>query len=72
MPNIIPDESPGEYRVDIITGTKTTGTHHFTATDAEVENIARNIVVSLGGDAGDIYSNDGLGHATYYDTVVVE
>lgn len=72
MPNIIPDNPPGEYRVDIITGTKQTGSHHFTATEPDVAATARRIVVSLGGDAGDVYVHDGVGGATYYETVVVE
>ena len=72
MPNIIPDSQPGEYRVDVITGIKQTGSHHFTATESDVAATARNIVVSLGGDAGDVYIHDGVGGATYYETVVVE
>lgn len=70
--NIIHHEPPGEYRVDIITGSKQTGTHYFTAPEAEATDTARRIVVSLGGDAGNVYQDNGVGGATFYDAVVVE
>ena len=72
MPNIIPDNRPGEYRVDIITGTKYSGTHHFTAPAGEATDTARRIVASLGGTHGYVYTHDRGTVIDYHGTVEVD
>ncbi|WP_326564574.1 hypothetical protein [Micromonospora peucetia] len=69
---MIPDDPIQDYRVDIHTGSKQTGIHHFESTESQASDTARRIVASLGGDHGDVYVSNGVGGATYYDTVAVQ
>lgn len=69
MSNIIHGE---EYRVDVLIDDRVIASHQFTAADTAVTSTARHIVITEGGDHGDVYQHDGTGRATYYETVGVE